>query len=160
MYSEGNILEQNKRLKKMLMRVLLSLLVPIAILVFGFMERVQPLAAAGCFLFFALLIFSWDFFLKPIYCYRLYIRDLIRGSSHETRGILVHQGSEDVREDGVDFREVILNIYRDLAEDGERRFLLDARKAPLPIKDGTAVILRSQGSFIMDACEIGETAYE
>ena len=34
-------------------------------------------------------------------------------------------GSEDIYEDGVIFRELILNIYEDMAPEGERRFLIE-----------------------------------
>lgn len=104
--------------------------------------------------FFAILtsflaIFFVDNRLIPTIRYRLWLREALSGLSHETAGLLMRVGTEDVWEEGVCLRELILNIYADGSADGERRFLLDAAK-PLPDGlQGRVVIVKSHDTSVL-----------
>ena len=54
-----------------------------------------------------------------------------------------------VYEDGVNFYEVILNIYEDMDPEGERRFLLDAKKEIPHDWLNRDVIATSHGNFLL-----------
>ncbi len=106
-----------------------------------------------CCIFTILLSFSAIFLLDtrliPVLRYRSWIREAQSGLSHETAGVLMSIGSEDVWENGMRLRELILNIYSDLAEEGERRFLLDAAKKVPEEFLGRVVVVKSHDTSIL-----------
>ena len=117
----------------------------------GFFLRIQALCMAAAVLGCCTVIFLYDLKVKPAVCYAKFLREIEEGSSHRTLGTLVRVSSDLTYEDGVDFREVIINIYEDMAEEGERRFLLDARRE-IPLEWlGSDVVLTSYGSRIVGA---------
>ena len=67
-------------------------------------------------------------------------------------------GSDPVYQDGVNFHEVILNIYEDMAEEGERRFLLDVNKEIPQDWIGQDVVVTSHGSFLLDVAPVEKKA--
>ena len=46
------------------------------------------------------------------------------GLTRKTAGTLVRVGEDEIYENGVIFHEMIVNIYEDMAPEGERRFLI------------------------------------
>ena len=58
-------------------------------------------------------------------------------------------------QDGVDLREVIINVYEDMSEEGERRYLLDARKEMPKELIGHDIALLSHGNFVLGAEKLG-----
>ena len=63
--------------------------------------------------------------------------------------MLMRIGEERVYQDGVWLYELILNVYEDLSEEGERRFLLDCQKPRPDALIGSDVALTSHGSFAL-----------
>ena len=69
--------------------------------------------------------------------------------------LYVERGICHVYMDGVWLTEIILNVYEDLSEEGERRFLLDCTKpAPKDMLDQD-VALTSHGNFVLDIERMG-----
>lgn len=101
-------------------------------------------------------IFLADTRLIPALRYRNWLSEAFSGLSHETAGVLVRIGDEDVWESGVRLREMILNIYTDLAEEGERRFLLDAGKIIPPDFLNRVVVVKSHDTAVLGIWLRGE----
>ena len=100
----------------------------------------------------------YDLRLKPALRYGAYLAEAHSGLTRQTLGALVRIGCDPVYQDGVNFYEVILNIYEDMDEEGERRFLLDVKKEIPAQWIGHDVIVTSHGSFILEACAAEEKA--
>ena len=116
----------------------------------GFVIRNEIICIAGCILFFSVIIFLYDLRLQPALRYGRHLQEIHSGMSHQTLGALVRLGSDSVYMGGIDFHEVIINIYEDLAEEGERRFLLDINKeVPAEWMDQD-VIVTSHGNFVLE----------
>lgn len=150
-YTQADFDQNRAEKKKELMRMLLCALPFLAAAVTGFAVRSEILCIAGCILFFCVIIFLYDLRLQPALRYGRYLKEIHSGMSHQTLGALTHLGSDPVYMDGVDFYEVIINIYEDLAEEGERRFLLDASKAVPQEWMDQDVIVTSHGNFLLAA---------
>ena len=101
-------------------------------------------------------IFLADNRLIPALQYRRWLRETLSGLSHETAGRLTRVGEEDVWEEGVRLRELILNIYADGSEEGERRFLLDAAKTLPGDLLGRVVIVTSHDTSVLGVVPRGE----
>ena len=117
----------------------------------GFALRIEMLCTAGCFLAGAAVIFLYDLRIKPALRYDAFLAEAHSGLTRKTGGALVRIGCDPVYQDGVDFYEIILNIYEDLDEEGERRFLLDAKKEVPADWLNRDVIVTSHGSYLLEA---------
>ena len=84
--------------------------------------RNQTLCTAGLILTRAAAIFVGDLFVMPSIRYGRFLRELTSGLTRKTAGTLVRVGDEEVYENGVHFHEMIVNVYEDMAPEGERRF--------------------------------------
>lgn len=130
---------------------LLVMLPFLAAAVAGFVLRVEPMCTAGCILAGAAAIFLYDLRVKPAVRYCAFLQEAHSGLTRQTGGALVRIGCDPVYQDGVNFYEVIVNIYEDLDEEGERRFLLDTKKeVPAEWLDRD-VIVTSHGSYLLEA---------
>ena len=119
--------------------------------VIGFVVRIEPLCTAGLILAGAVAIFLYDLRIKPALTYCAFLAEAHSGLTRQTGGALVKIGRDPVYQDGVNFYEIILNIYEDMDEEGERRFLLDGRKempADWLMRD---VIVTSHGNYVLEA---------
>ena len=150
MYSKADFEKYKQQKGRTLRMTLLCALPGLAIAVAGFAARMEPLCAAGTFLAGAALIFLYDLRLKPVLRYGKYLREIHSGLSRKTAGTLVKIGQDPVYMDGVWLYEVILNIYEDMSEEGERRFLLDCTKELPPDLLGCDVALTSHGNYVLD----------
>lgn len=139
-------------------RTLLFAMPFLALAAAAFVLRIEWLCAFGCFAAGAVLIFMYDLRLKPALRYCAYLTEAHSGLSRQTIGALMRIGRDPVYQDGVNFYEVILNIYEDLDEEGERRFLLDAKKKIPEEWLQRDVIVTSHGSFILEARAAEESA--
>ena len=131
--------------------MLLTMLPFLVVAVAGFVTRIEPMCTAGCILAGAVVIFLYDLRVKPALRYDAYLKEAHSGLTRQTGGALVKIGRDPVYQDGVNFYEIIINIYEDMDEEGERRFLLDGRKempAEWLMQD---VILTSHGNFVLEA---------
>lgn len=150
-YTQADFDQNRAEKKKEIARAFLCAVPFLAAAIAGFVIRNEILCIAGCILFFSVLIFLYDLRLQPVLRYGRHLREVHSGMSHKTLGALTHLGSDPVYMEGIDFYEVILNIYEDLSEEGERRFLLDVTKA-VPVEWlKQDVIVTSHGNFLLEA---------
>lgn len=151
--------DANRQEKRRQITRALALALPfflIAAAAFGL--RIELLCIAGLVIAGAILIFLYDLRIKPALRYGRYLAEAHSGLSRQTVGALVRIGGDPVYQDGVNFYEVILNIYEDMAEEGERRFLLDAKKDIPQDWIGQDVVVTSHGSFLLDVAPVEKKA--
>lgn len=150
LYSQESFQQNAQDKKRELIRMLVCIAPCLAAAVAGFILRIEPLCAAGVILCGSVIIFLYDAKLGPQVRYGRYLKEVHSGLSRKTLGTLVRIGSDPVYTDGVNFREIILNIYEDMSEEGERRFLLDwCREMPAEWLDQD-IIVTSHGSYLLE----------
>ena len=150
-YDQADFDAAKKEKSAAAMRALLLMLPFLAASVAGFMLRMEALCTGGLILAGAVVIFLYDLQIKPALRYHAFLQEAHSGLTRQTGGALVKISSDPVYQEGVNFYEIILNIYEDMDEEGERRFLLDSRKempADWLMRD---VILTSHGNYVLEA---------
>jgi len=151
-FYEQTDLNQSKKDKSTAIIYMLFAMLPfLAVAVAGFVMRIEWLCTAGCVLSGAVMIFLYDLRVKPALRYAAFLVEAHSGLTRQTGGALVRIGADPVYQDGVNFYEIILNIYEDLDEEGERRFLLDAKKEIPSEWLQKDVIVTSHGSYLLEA---------
>ena len=151
--------DANRREKRRQIRRALMLALPFfALAIVAFVLRIELLCIAGFVIAGSILIFLYDLRIKPALRYGRYLAEAHSGLTRQTVGALVRIGSDPVYQDGVNFYEVILNIYEDMAEEGERRFLLDVNKEIPRDWIGQDVVVTSHGSFLLDVAPVEKKA--
>ena len=151
--------DANRREKRRQIRRALMLALPFfALAIAAFVLRIELLCIAGFVIAGSILIFLYDLRIKPALRYGRYLTEAHSGLTRQTVGALVRIGSDPVYQDGVNFYEVILNIYEDMAEEGERRFLLDVNKEIPRDWIGQDVVVTSHGSFLLDVAPVEKKA--
>jgi len=150
-YEHTDLSNSKKEKSTALLHMLLSMLPFLVFAVIGFVLRMEWLCSAGCILAGAAAIFLYDLRVKPALRYDAFLAEVHSGLTRQTGGALVRIGVDPVYQDGVDFYEIILNIYEDLDEEGERRFLLDAKKEIPSDWLHRDVIVTSHGSYLLEA---------
>lgn len=151
--------DANRREKRRQIRRALMLALPFfALAIAAFVLRIELLCIAGFVIAGSILIFLYDLRIKPALRYGRYLAEAHSGLTRQTVGALVRIGSDPVYQDGVNFHEVILNIYEDMAEEGERRFLLDVNKEIPQDWIGQDVVVTSHGSFLLDVAPVEKKA--
>ena len=151
---DANRREKRRQIRRALMLALPFFLMAIA----AFVLRIELLCIAGFVIAGSILIFLYDLRIKPALRYGRYLAEAHSGLTRQTVGALVRIGSDPVYQDGVNFHEVILNIYEDMAEEGERRFLLDVNKEIPQDWIGQDVVVTSHGSFLLDVAPVEKKA--
>lgn len=158
LYAQADF-DANRREKRRQIRRALILALPFfAMAIAAFVLRIELLCIAGFVIAGSILIFLYDLRIKPALRYGRYLAEAHSGLTRQTVGALVRIGSDPVYQDGVNFHEVILNIYEDMAEEGERRFLLDVNKEIPQDWIGQDVVVTSHGSFLMDVAPVEKKA--
>ena len=150
LYSEQDSALNTARMKRELGKIALCALAPLALTVASFLLRVEWLCMAGCMLTGGMIIFLTDLLVMPLWRYSRFLREITSGLTRRTAGTLMRIGEDMVYTDGVWMRECILNIYEDMSEDGERRFLLDSAKSVSGELIGRNVVLTSHGNTVLD----------
>ena len=158
LYEQADFDANRQEGRRQIMRALALALPFFAIAIAAFALRIELLCIAGLVIAGAILIFLYDLRIKPALRYGRYLSEAHSGLSRQTVGALVRIGSDPVYQDDVNFCEVILNIYEDMAEEGERRFLLDARKALPQAWIGRDVVVTSHGSYLLEAAPVEDKA--
>ena len=158
LYAQADF-DANRREKRRQIRRALMLALPFfALAIAAFVLRIELLCIAGFVIAGSILIFLYDLRIKPALRYGRYLMEAHSGLTRQTVGALVRIGSDPVYQDGVNFYEVILNIYEDMAEEGERRFLLDVNKEIPQDWIGQDVVVTSHGSFLLDVAPVEKKA--
>ena len=158
LYAQADF-DANRREKRRQIRRALILALPFfAMAIAAFVLRIELLCIAGFVIAGSILIFLYDLRIKPALRYGRYLAEAHSGLTRQTVGALVRIGSDPVYQDGVNFHEVILNIYEDMAEEGERRFLLDENKEIPQDWIGQDVVVTSHGSFLLDVAPVEKKA--
>ena len=156
MYSNTDFEKNRAQKKRMLMGMLLFALPGFVLAVAGLMIRNEIMCSGGLILACAVLIFLYDLKFKPVLRYGKYLKEIHSGLSRKTAGTLVRIGMDPVYMDGVWLTEIILNVYEDMSEEGERRFLLDSTKPAPQDMLSSDVALTSHGNFVLDIELMGE----
>ena len=156
MYSNTDFEKNRAQKKRMLMGMLLFALPGFVLAVAGLMIRNEIMCSGGLILACAVLIFLYDLKFKPVLRYGKYLKEIHSGLSRKTAGTLVRIGMDPVYMDGVWLTEIILNVYEDMSEEGERRFLLDSTKPAPQDMLSCDVALTSHGNFVLDIELMGE----
>ena len=158
LYAQADF-DANRREKRRQIRRALILALPFFLMsIAAFVLRIELLCIAGFVIAGSILIFLYDLRIKPALRYGRYLAEAHSGLTRQTVGALVRIGSDPVYQDGVNFHEVILNIYEDMAEEGERRFLLDVNKEIPQDWIGQDVVVTSHGSFLLDVAPVEKKA--
>lgn len=150
MYSNVDFERYKAQRGSMMRMAALCALPGFVVAIAGFFLRIELMCSAGLIVALGVLIFLYDLKLKPVLRYGAYLKEIHSGMSRTTAGALVRVEPDPVYQDGVWLREVILNIYEDLSEEGERRFLLDSTKEIPEHMIGRDVALTSHGNFVLD----------
>ena len=150
MYDERDMQRASARVRAGMRRLLLMMAPFLAVAVAGFVLRIKPMCMAGAVIASFIMIFQADTRLSPAMRYRKWLSDALQGRRHDTAGMLMRLAQEETIDDGLRFRELIINIYADLSEEGERRFLLDASKDIPGEYIGQVVVVRSYDHYVMD----------
>jgi len=149
MYNQQDNAANQQRIKKETGFMLLCMLPFAAAAAAFFAARMEPACIVSVVLTVSVMIFLWDMKLGPQLRYRRFLREIQSGLSRETVGALVRVSPDPVYQDGVYSREIFINIYEDLSEEGERRFLLDCVKALDETLMGKDIVITSHGSYVI-----------
>ena len=149
LYSEKDRELNSARMKREVLRIALIALAPLTLAVVAFVLRIEWLCMTGVLLTGGAIIFLSDMLVMPLWRYGRFLREITSGLTRRTAGTLVRVGEDPVYTDGVWMHECILNVYEDLSEDGERRFLLDSAKSIPQGLLGRDVVLTSHGNAVL-----------
>ncbi len=158
MYDKQDAARNKTMIKKETGRMLLCMLPFFAAAVAAFLLRIEPLCIAATVLTVGVMIFWWDLKLGPHLRYRRFLGEIQSGLSRETVGALVRISPDPVYQDGVYSREIFINVYEDLSEEGERRFLLDCVKELDETLMGQDIVVTSHGSYVLAIEPVGQGA--
>ena len=158
LYAQADFDANRRENRRQIRRALILALPFFAMAIAAFVLRIELLCIAGFVIAGSILIFLYDLRIKPALRYGRYLAEAHSGLTRQTVGALVRIGSDPVYQDGVNFHEVILNIYEDMAEEGERRFLLDVNKEIPQDWIGQDVVVTSHGSFLLDVAPVEKKA--
>ena len=117
----------------------------------AFVLRIEWLCIAGAILCGAIIILRYDLRIGPAIHYGRFLREMHSGLTKKTLGTLVRVSEDLVYQDHVFSHEITVNIYEDMDEEGERRFLLDREKAFPAEWMGKDIVVTSHGSFVLEA---------
>ena len=138
-----------KKLKKEILMMLLCMLPALTVAVIAYIVRIEPLCIAATIVAFSVMVFLWDLRVGPVIRYGRFLNEIMTGLSRETVGALVRIGSDPVYQEGNNFYELIINVYEDMSEEGERPFLLDCVKTVEERLIGRDVVVTSHGSYVL-----------
>lgn len=158
MYNQQDKKNNQLMIRKELLFMLLCMLPFAVVAAVAFILRIEPLCIAAVGLMAATVIFLGDLKLGPHLRYRAFLGEITTGMTRETVGELVRISPDLVYQDGVYSREIFINIYEDLSEEGERRFLLDCVKSIDEGLMGKDIVVTSHGSYAIAIRVNGEAA--
>ena len=148
MYSERDMLEINRKIRKNLMVLLPVLAALLAAYVFGLAAGVKWLVMAAGPMMFAAACFGFLGWLWPNLRYRRFLRDMNDGLSREMRGTIVAISEAAEPQDGAMVLPV--RIFLDDAQDERIVYLNASKRADFP-SPGAKVALNCFGRHIRQA---------
>ncbi len=159
MYSEKDAQINGGRIRKEALTMLLCMSPFLAAAAAGVVLRIEPLCTVAVILAVSMAFFLWDMRVGPLFRYRAFLREIQSGMTRETVGALVRVNPDPVYQDGVYSREMIVNIYEDMSEEGERRFLVDMAKEIDESLMGCDIVVTSHGSYALHIRRAQEAAH-
>lgn len=147
MYSEADIHEINRRIRRYRMRLIPVLIALLALSVLGYARRIQPLAMGALALTAAAAIFGIIFYLLPCLRYRTFLRDMSNGLSREMVGTVVSVSDAIEPQDGARVQQVHILLTE---EQDERIIYLNASKRDLMPPVGCKARFRLYGRHIRE----------
>ncbi len=139
LYQEEEITTVTQQLKKRWGLMCLPCVLLLALVVYAVCVRNEMLANIATIGLGAVLIAGYDLALKPLYCYRRHLRNVLHGRVREVELPFVAL-SEDVNiVDGVTCRALTCTDYDAKGRPYDRLFYLDALKALPDIQQGDMV---------------------
>jgi len=151
LYAQADFDSNKQEKKREIVRTAFFALPCLAIAIAAFLLRMEGLSIAGCILCGAIIILLWDLRISPVIHYGRFLQEIHSGLTKKTLGTLVRVSNDLVYQDRVYSHELTLNIYEDMDEEGERRFLLDREKEFPADWMGEDVVITSHGSFVLEA---------
>ena len=149
LYSEKDLQLVSSQLKKRYILMGAGLAALLALLVFSFIQRNQPLSMVVFFLLGAVAVFVVDMFCLPIHRYRKLLVAALSGRTHTGEFVFDSVESEPSMVDGVDCQGLIFLGEPDRHGSREQRFYWD-RQLPLPdFRPGDQVTLKYTGTNII-----------
>lgn len=147
MYTQQDMNEITRRLKKYWLITGVLEAIVIAVFVLGLVKRWEALVMVFGGLFFCVACYMFIMYLLPCIRYRGFLRDMNTGLGREIEGTVVEvSGNEDLQ-DGVRVLPVRILLKE---EEDERIVYLNASKAELFPKEGAAVRLNCYGRHIKE----------
>ena len=151
LYRETDFVDSRKEKNAMIGRMFLCALPFLAGAAVAFALRMEGLCIFCTIAFCSVLVFLYDLLVKPAVTYDRHLCEIRAGSSHDTLGTLVSISKDLTYSEGINFREVIINIYEDMDEEGERRFLLDERRELPEAWMNRDIVISSYGNVVVGA---------
>jgi len=149
MYSQADFDRNKQQRTQVLINMLLWALPGLVLGIAGLVLRIEIMCSAGLLIACAITIFQYDLRLKPVLRYGRHLKEIHSGLSRKMAGTLVRIGKDPVFSDSVWFYELIVNIYEDMSEEGERRFLLDCTKEVDEGLIGRDVVVTHHGNAVL-----------
>lgn len=140
MYTEQELNDLNRQIKRRWLMMLLPLLLMLALIVTALIIRSELMADLATLLLGGLMIFSYETAIKPLLCYRRLLNGLLHGRNHELDCEYSRIDDEISLVEGVNYWAVTV-ICDDEKTPYERLFYLDAQKPRLQLAAGTPVHL-------------------
>ena len=140
MYTEQELNDLNRQIKRRWLMMLLPLLLMLALIVTALIIRSELMADLATLLLGGLMILSYETAIKPLLCYRRLLNGLLHGRNHELDCEYSRIDDEISLVEGVNYWAVTV-ICDDEKTPYERLFYLDAQKPRLQLAAGTPVHL-------------------
>ena len=145
MYSETDMNEIDRRIRKDLCVIVPIAAVLLAAFIVALSQRVQWLAMVSLPLVFVAICYAWIARLWPNMCYKRFLTDMMRGLSRDREGSVVEVSEKSELQDGC----VVLPVRILLEEEQDERIVyLNADKAEGFPPAGSKVRLKCYGRHI------------
>lgn len=131
MYTQQDYQDITNQWRRRLTRLGLAMLVPLAVLIWSLVKRIQPLTVGVTILMGCVALFIYGVAISPVGAYRKHIEELLRGRNREMEGIFKGFDGKYAVRDGVRFLPLMFNVG-DPQEPKDDRLLYWDLNLPLP----------------------------
>ena len=151
MYSDQDIIDINRKLRRCRLVLFPTLAALAALSVLGYARRIKWLAMGSLAMLAVAALFGGVFFLWPCLRYRGFLRDMQEGLSREMVGSVVSVAEKAEPQDGA----LVLPVHLLLTEEQDERIVyLNASKRDKLPPPGTEVRLRLYGRHIREVLPV------